>query len=103
MLELAYINGSSETGIRSPLDTAILVHARFDLSAWHKLDEIPFDFERRRLSIVVEHEGQRLLITKGAPESVLAKCTGLEHGSTSVTPGQVQALDSVSGAACEKM
>jgi P-type Mg2+ transporter len=104
VLQLASINSVYETGIRSPLDTAILAHSRFDVSAWHKLDEIPFDFERRRLSIVVEHEGQHLLITKGAPESVLAQCTGLELASNldKIAPGQVYALDSRSGAACEK-
>jgi Mg2+-importing ATPase len=102
VLQLAYINSTYETGIRSPLDTAILAHGQLDVSAWHKLDEIPFDFERRRLTIVVERDGQRLLITKGAPESVLAQCSGLEAATTSSVPGPVQPLDAASRAVCEK-
>ncbi len=72
---LAYVNSVHETGIRSPLDAAILRRAGPDVRAYRKLDEIPFDFERRRLSVVVETPDTRLLITKGAPESVLQGCT----------------------------
>jgi P-type Mg2+ transporter len=74
-LALAYLNSKFQTGIRSPLDTAILKTPRTDGDGYTKCDEIPFDFERRRLSIVVEkHDGasrERLLITKGAPEGIL--------------------------------
>jgi P-type Mg2+ transporter len=71
-LALAYLNSKFETGIRSPLDTAILkTPAPEDANGYEKRDEIPFDFERRRLSIVVERSGERLLITKGAPEGIL--------------------------------
>ena len=66
------LNSQFETGIKSPLDTAILERPAADGSdGYTKLDEIPFDFERRRLSIVVEKAGERLLIAKGAPEGVL--------------------------------
>ncbi len=75
---LAYLNSVHETGIKSPLDMAILKHASLDVQSYQKLDEVPFDFERRRLSVAVEHAGERLLITKGAPESVLACCTSYE-------------------------
>ena len=88
---LAYVNSLHETGVSNPLDvaikerqssnpldTAVLQHDHPDIHDYHKLDEIPFDFERRRVSIVVEHEGARLLITKGAPESVLPVCSGYE-------------------------
>jgi len=78
-LRLGWLNSSLETGIRSPLDEALrALPAPEGLEAWEKLDEIPFDFERRRLSIVVEHGGRRLLITKGAPESVLSCCATWE-------------------------
>jgi Mg2+-importing ATPase len=74
-IELAYLNSKFETGIRSPLDVAILKIGRTDANAYTKCDEIPFDFERRRLSIVVEKKDKeapdRLLITKGAPEGIL--------------------------------
>lgn len=74
VLQLAYLNSANETGIKSPLDAAILNRRPADLPGCRKLDEIPFDFERRCLSVVVETAGRRLLITKGAPESVLGRC-----------------------------
>jgi Mg2+-importing ATPase len=75
VLDLARVNSRLETGIRSPLDTAVLAGAKQDSAdGWRKLDEIPFDFERRRLSIVAEREGERLLVTKGAPDGVCAIC-----------------------------
>ena len=87
---LAYINSHFETGIRSPFDAAILQHDAVDVTGYGKVDEIPFDFERRRLSIVVttpdDGEGTRLLVTKGAPESVLAVSTAFE------VEGRVQPL-----------
>ncbi len=74
-LGLAYLNSKFETGIRSPLDAAILAVDRSDADAYVKCDEIPFDFDRRRLSIVVEKklpgDVGSLLITKGAPEGIL--------------------------------
>ncbi|MGI9067812.1 MAG: magnesium-translocating P-type ATPase [Pyrinomonadaceae bacterium] len=87
---LAYLNSLHETGVSNPLDQAImqsrsdpldaavLHHDHPDIHAYRKLDEIPFDFERRRVSIVVEHESETLLITKGAPESVLTVCSSYE-------------------------
>jgi P-type Mg2+ transporter len=88
---LAYLNSLHETGVSNPLDaaikerqtsnpldTAVLQHDRPDIHEYRKIDEIPFDFERRRVSIVVGHEGERLLITKGAPESVLPVCNAYE-------------------------
>jgi Mg2+-importing ATPase len=74
-LFFARLNSQFETGIRSPLDAAILECAAAKESiAYTKLDEIPFDFERRRLSVVVDNAGERSLIAKGAPEGLLA-CT----------------------------
>jgi P-type Mg2+ transporter len=96
-LTLAFINSRLETGIRNPVETAILQHAGPDLAAYKKVDEIPFDFERRRLSVVVETPDdavRRLLITKGAPESVLAACTVMEAG------GAVAPLDAAARQAC---
>jgi P-type Mg2+ transporter len=86
-LELGYLNSAMETGVRSPLDAAILAHQPSDmppLSSYIKIDEAPFDFERRRLSVVVEREGQRLLITKGAPESVLPQCDSYQADGAAV-------------------
>jgi P-type Mg2+ transporter len=89
---LAYVNSSHQTGIKSPLDEAILKGGGVVIK---KIDEIPFDFERRRLSVVVENSGGRLLITKGAPEGVIACCTAYE-----VDDGRA-ALDEAMRARCE--
>ncbi|MBI3605973.1 MAG: HAD-IC family P-type ATPase [Nitrospirae bacterium] len=67
----ASLNSVFETGIKSPLDSAILNYRRPDIDGYQKIDEIPFDFDRRRLSVVVEKNGERLLISKGAPEGIL--------------------------------
>jgi P-type Mg2+ transporter len=79
-LTLAHVNSTHQTGIKSPLDEAILKRGGVATSGYRKIDEIPFDFERRRLSVVVENGGERLLITKGAPEGVIACCTAYEVG-----------------------
>ena len=96
---LAYLNSLFETGITNPLNTAILDTKSADpldqaiLNADHpdvqpycKLDEMPFDFERRRASVVVVKagEGDHLMLTKGAPESVLAVCTSFEQEGTAL-------------------
>ncbi|MBL8541122.1 MAG: HAD-IC family P-type ATPase, partial [Betaproteobacteria bacterium] len=81
VLELAYLNSSFETGLRSPLDEAILAHADVDVSGWTKIDEVPFDFERRRVSVLVEKDGRRLLVVKGAPEEILRLSASFESGA----------------------
>jgi Mg2+-importing ATPase len=77
-LELAYLNSKFETGIRSPLDDVILRQPPPSLDDSTKCDEIPFDFERRRLSVVVQQHSRRILITKGAPEGILPLLSGYE-------------------------
>ena len=77
-LDLAYLNSKFETGIRSPLDEVILHQTPANTDEYTKCDEIPFDFERRRLSVVVERQAQRLLITKGAPEGIFPLLRGYE-------------------------
>jgi magnesium-transporting ATPase (P-type) len=59
--------------LRNPLDTAILESGPPRGAGWRKIDEAPFDFQRRRVSVLVESEGRRLLVTKGAPEDLI-KC-----------------------------
>ena len=89
-LTLAHVNSSFQSGIRSPFDVAILARDHLDVTGYRKVDEIPFDFERRRLSVVVAPpdgaEGDRLLVTKGAPEAVLAAATAFE------TQGRIEPL-----------
>ncbi|MET0217841.1 MAG: magnesium-translocating P-type ATPase [Burkholderiales bacterium] len=80
-LELAYLNSWFETGLRSPLDEAILEHREIDVAGWTKVDEVPFDFERRRISVLVEKDNARLLVVKGAPEDILRLSTTYEESS----------------------
>jgi Mg2+-importing ATPase len=79
-LELAWLNSHFESGLRSPLDEAILQHRTFDASVWTKIDEVPFDFERRRVSVLLERSGERELVVKGAPDDILKLCTAYEAG-----------------------
>jgi len=80
VLRLAYVNAALETGIENPLDAAIVAAGKahgLDTEGWTKIDEIPYDFMRRRLTIVVagrEAGAQHLMITKGAFANVLAVC-----------------------------
>jgi magnesium-transporting ATPase (P-type) len=86
VLELIYLNSYFEAGIKSPLDDAILRHEHPSIESYQKVDEIPFDFVRKRLSVVAQlREGDRLIVTKGAVESVLDVCTRVEAGG-SVAP-----------------
>ena len=71
VLDLAWLNSHFQAGLRNPLDTAIVETGSARGAGWTKIDEVPFDFQRRRVSVLVEHEGRRLLITKGAPEDVV--------------------------------
>ena len=57
--------------MKSPLDDAILAARTPDVAGWRKIDEVPFDFERRRVSVLLERDGERLLVVKGAPEDML--------------------------------
>jgi P-type Mg2+ transporter len=74
VLAYSFLNSRFQSGLRSPLDEAILKSPNVKTDAYTKIDEVPFDFVRRRLSVAVSGEGQTLLVTKGAPEEV-AKVT----------------------------
>ena len=74
VFKLAYLNSSFQTGIKNPLDDAIIAHKKQDISTYKKIDEIPFDFYRKRMSVVVKEEDKIILICKGAPEEMLKVC-----------------------------
>jgi Mg2+-importing ATPase len=74
----SFLNSNFQTGLKSPLDEAILKHKEIDVSEYKKIDEVPFDFIRKRVSVVVEQEGQRFFIAKGAPEEILKVCSYYE-------------------------
>ena len=93
VLELAWLNSHFESGLRSPLDDAILEHAPHAASAWTKIDEVPFDFERRRVSVLIERAGARLLVVKGAPEDVLKLSSRYElAGENDIQPLDAAAM-----------
>jgi P-type Mg2+ transporter len=80
VLKLAYFNSFFETGLKSPLDDAILEHREVDVTGWRKIDEVPFDFERRRVSVLLENGKSRLLVVKGAPEDIMRLSVSYEAG-----------------------
>jgi len=87
----AYINASYETGFTNPLDEAIRRYRQFDLSRVGKLDEVPYDFIRKRLSILVAIDNTHLMVTKGALSNVLAVCSAVEMpGGKVIDIGTVQ-------------
>jgi len=87
VLEYTYLNSYYQTGLKNLLDVAVLTHAEVHreleiATAFRKVDEVPFDFQRRRMSVVVaEHDEHHLLICKGALEEILGVCTRVRHGA----------------------
>lgn len=107
VLRLAFLNASLETGITNPLDAAIVVSGErsgLDAGAVRKLDEVPYDFLRKRLTIVIadekEPERRGLLITKGAVPNVLACCSLVERDGIAV-PVEGSVLEGIE-AICEE-
>jgi len=77
----AYLNAFYETGFTNPIDEAIRASRKADLTGYQKTDEIPYDFLRKRLSILVAHDDNHLMVTKGALTNVLAVCASAEVGA----------------------
>ncbi|MBI4632915.1 MAG: magnesium-translocating P-type ATPase [Deltaproteobacteria bacterium] len=75
----AYLNAFFEKGFANPIDEAIRSHKQPDVSRYEKADEIPYDFIRKRLSVLIKHDGAHVMITKGTLPQVLAVCS---HGET---------------------
>lgn len=82
VFRLAYLNAALQTGMANTLDDAISSAKELDISAVKKQGEIPFDFNRERLSVIVQEEGRYLLIAKGALNSILSICTHAAVGSS---------------------
>jgi len=78
VLKMGILNSFFQAGLKSPLEKAILKHKDIEISSYKKVDEIPFDFHRRRLSVIVTSKEKTTLITKGAPESFLPLSTHYE-------------------------
>ena len=94
VLQYSFLNSKFQTGLKSPLDDAILAHEGVDIRGFEKIDEVPFDFVRRRVSVVVEKERERVFIAKGAPEEILKVCSFYELGDL---------VYDVTDQACEKI
>jgi P-type Mg2+ transporter len=80
----AYLNAANETGLLNPIDEAIRECKVPGAEGWRKLDELPYDFLRKRLSILLEKDGHHVLVTKGALRQILTVCTRVEHSDGSL-------------------
>lgn len=85
----AQLNASYQTGFVNPIDEAIINYKKNDLSSYKKLDEIPYDFLRKRLSILVADKNENIIITKGALKNVIDVCDFIEKGN-----GKVEEIES---------
>jgi Mg2+-importing ATPase len=80
----ASINSSFETSFTNPIDEAIRARGSFDFDGYTKADEVPYDFIRKRLSVLVAKDGEHLMVTKGALTNVLEVCASVETGGSVV-------------------
>ena len=78
VLFYAYLNAFFETGFTNPIDSAIRNYRQFDMSDCQKLDEVPYDFIRKRLSILVSKDDKHLMVIKGALSNVLSVCSSAQ-------------------------
>ena len=79
------LNATLQTGLANPMDEAITAQGNPGTDGVRKLAEIPYDFIRKRLTVVVEENGQKRMITKGALDNILAICNRLQLGNENYT------------------
>ena len=87
ILTYAYLNSHYSTGIKNLIDKAIISYAKNKgllISRYQKIDEIPFDYERRKASVIVRDEDKVLMLTKGAIKEVLDSCNKIRHHGKSI-------------------
>jgi P-type Mg2+ transporter len=89
VFRLAYMNSCLQTGLVNPLDQAIIAYKSLDISAVKKQDEIPYDFSRKRLSVIVNDGHECTMITKGALNLILSICNQVQINS------KVQSMDAI--------
>lgn len=89
VLKMAYLNSFYQTGLKNLLDRAILKHEKLVVKQFKKIDEMPFDFGRKIMSVVVETNGTHRLISKGAPEAIFSRCSKYE------SDGQIMEMSEV--------
>jgi Mg2+-importing ATPase len=78
ILFYAYLNATSQSGFVNPIDVAIREHKTFDITGYEKLDEVPYDFNRKRLSILFKKDHTQLIVTKGSLKTILDVCSSVE-------------------------
>ncbi len=88
VLKFAYLNSYYQTGLKNILDRAILKHEKLVVKQYKKIDEVPFDFSRKLMSVVIDNDGKHRIVVKGAPEEIYKRCTRFE------LEGDVLELDS---------
>jgi Mg2+-importing ATPase len=88
----AFLNASYQAGYANPIDQAIARDAALDPGDYRKLDEVPYDFLRKRLGVLVEHRGVEILISKGAVDNILEICANAEtDGGRTIRLAEVRA------------
>lgn len=85
VLLYAYLNAYYETGFNNPIDAAIRACHPPDLTGYQKADEIPYDFSRKKLSILVSKEDEHLMTTKGALANIMDVCSSVDMGGGKIT------------------
>ncbi len=80
VLSYAYLNSYYQTGLRNLIDRAILDHSALDVEGCPLVDELPFDFQRRRMSVIMDYDGDHVLICKGAVEEIYDCCSHYQIG-----------------------
>ncbi len=95
VLQLGYLVSKFSTAFKNPLDKAVEAFEQVDAADYQKIDEIPFDFERKREAVVVHHakKQQRYLIAKGAPEQILQICASYETHSQHLSPSLLKSIN----------
>lgn len=81
-----FLNAHFQAGYANPLDKAILEKLHLDANGWQKIDEIPYDFERKRLSVALKNDGKQLLIAKGAAAEMFSICDRMERSDGTIMP-----------------
>lgn len=84
-----YLNSYFQTGVKNPLDEAVMNFKKISIGAYTKFEEIPFDFVRKMMSVAVDGPDGKFLITKGAPEEVIKRCKFYRDGAKTVVLGAV--------------
>lgn len=80
-----YLSSFHQTGVKNPLDKAVLSYKKANIKEYKKVREIPFDFVRKMMSVIVKNKTQEIFISKGAPESILEKCTHYKKNNKTIT------------------